>query len=369
MKRVSGSPERRTMFARFSTVTVAVLLFLCGSANLWADMAPVCNVGYTLLPVSDNSVRMVSEKVDITLDDSLAFVSCRFDLKNDGAPKKLLTGFPDSNETIVNFRAWVGGKEIPVTSIPPVMKERNSYAITKAFTVPFGSPEKMLTVTTRYHSRLISQGSSGRDAFEDLGFCYILETGAFWKDIISEAVVTVNFGSLPPGRIGRISPEGYKRKGNTVTWRFVNFEPWHTDNIVVFLMRKVIYERMMELTKHPDAARIHYILGTVYFNHWTSDKDTRRDNAEREFLKAVELDPGMLDARYFLAVIYLLRTGQGVRPYSAIDQLREIIRRNPDYECRDAVFPAFALRRVRIPDTRASTLLSACEQRAGIFRW
>ena len=368
------------MVIRFLRLTVAVLLFLCGHAYLWADMAPVRSVGYTIRPIQETSVRMVSEKVEITLNDSLAFVSSRFDMKNEGNAKNLLVGFPrDFENDLLDFRAWVDGKEIPVTYIDPIPenkligKRQPPFAVT--FTVPFGSSGKTVTVINKYRSRIMPDVLyKSLFPMEDFGFTYFLETGASWKDTIGEAVVTVDFGSMPPGRITAISPSGYTKKGYTASWRFVNFEPSMNDRIEIRLIQKIIYERMVEaqalLAKNPNSARAHYLLGTVKYNRTTvgHSSDEHRWMAETEFIKAVELDPGMLDARYFLAVLHLSGTRSGVRPYSAIDQLREIIKRDPDYACRDKAYPALALRNLGVPDTRASSLLASCEKWAGTSR-
>jgi hypothetical protein len=88
-----------------------------GPGRSWADLAPVRSVGKTIQPLEDASVRMVSEKVEISLTDSMASVNCRFDMRNEGSAKNLLTGFPRGKEgDLLDFRAWVGNKEIQVIS-------------------------------------------------------------------------------------------------------------------------------------------------------------------------------------------------------------------------------------------------------------
>jgi hypothetical protein len=341
-------------------------------------MAPVRLAGSTIQPVQDAYIIMVSEKVEIAIKDSMAYVTCRFELKNEGEPKRLMAGFPSYGEgyRIQDFRAWVDEKEVPVRHYAPVPTNDPGWKppppFSETFYVPFDSSGQTVTVINRYRISLIPEGSMYHSSLEDLGFVYFLETGAFWKETIDEAIVTVDFGTLPPVRIGSIKPSGYAKTGNTVTWRFTNFEPEQKDNIDIRIIQKAVYDNMAEawalLQTNPKSARGHYLLGTVLFNRSVmmyDNRDIPRAHAEKEFLKALELDPGLLDARYFLAAIYYLRSHRRWLQESARAQLQEILRRDPDYSCKDAAFPARFYGRLGNYGTRASSLLAAYENLAG----
>jgi hypothetical protein len=101
------------MVIRLSPISASVLLFLAGAIQLAADITPVVPVNYvsagrTIQPVRDTSVRMVSEKVDIAIKDTVAYVSCRFELRNEGKPKRLRVGFPERIEPCVAFNQYLG---------------------------------------------------------------------------------------------------------------------------------------------------------------------------------------------------------------------------------------------------------------------
>jgi tetratricopeptide (TPR) repeat protein len=292
-------------------------------------------------------------------------VTCRFDLKNEGNAKNQRVGFPSAyGIDILDFRVWVNGKEIAVTMVKLIpAQERNGrdpFPFRALFTVPFDSARKTVAVETRYRTRLLPNEYWG---MKDLGFTYILRTGSYWKGVIGDAKVTVDFGTIAPGRISHVSPSGYTKNGSMITWRFTNFEPvTPRDDIQIHVIRKELYARMAEafflLAENPSSARGHYLLGAILFNR--ENRDIRYKNAEREFLKAVSLDPGLLDARFLLAVIYCLRYERNERrepPRKATAQLEEILKRNPDYSFRDWPFPLDIFLATHMKDTRASTWL------------
>ncbi len=284
----------------------ALLAF--GSVHSWADISPIkairIGIGEPVRPVHDADVRMVSEEVNISLGDSTAFVSCRFDLKNEGTTKNLPVGFPCVyGYDISNFRAWVNGKEIPVKMIEPIpahkLNGREPVPFRALFTVPFGSDGKTVVVETRYRNRLVPNEYWG---MKDLCFEYILQTGSYWKGYIESAKITVDYGNIPPGRSACISPDGYTKNGHSITWRLKDFKPRTSrDDIRVDIIQKELYSRMGEayflLMENPSSARGHYLLGTILFNR--ENKENRYKDAEREFLRAVALDPDCSTHAFF----------------------------------------------------------------------
>lgn len=335
------------MRSRWMTVVAVGVIITSGTGLSWADISPVnvvrVGIGETIQPVQESDVRMVSEDVHITLDDSTASVSCRFEMRNEGTSKHLTAGFPDRNfGSMYDFHARVNGRDVPVRLVrripPEKLNGREPFPFQALFTIPFGSAESGLIVEVWYKNRFVPDIYQG---LKDLRFEYILQTGSYWNGVIEDAKVTVDFGVITPGRISGISPSGYIKDGNTVTWRFTNFEPLSSRSDIRFdIIRKELYSRMAEayflLEENPSSARGHYLLGTILFNR--EDRDITYKKAERELLKAVELDPGLLDARFLLAVINCMpkernRENESVR--NAVMHLREIVKRDPEYSFRD----------------------------------
>ncbi len=344
---------------------------VAGSGQSWGDISPIrvvrIGIGETVQPLQESDVRMVSEDVNITLGDSTASVSCRFEMKNEGIDKTIQLGFPGwPFNYIFDFRAWVEGVEVPVKIFgrnPPGSSERDGvYQFHAGFTAPFVSGGKTVVVETRYKNRLVPNQYWG---MKDLGFEYILRTGSFWKGYIDDAKVTVDCGTIPPGRIADISPACYTRSSNTITWRFRNFKPrTPRDDIHAGIIQKKLYSRMGEafflLRENPSSARGHYLLGTILFNR--EDRDLEYKKAEKELLKAVELDPGLLDARFLLAVINCMpKHDMYLERFSiqkAVMQLREIVKRNPDYSFRDWQLTPEIYRYTHMHGSRASEWLN-----------
>ena len=72
----------------------AFFFMVITSGIVSAELMPARGVGKTIRPRTDTSVRMVSEKVDITIDNNVAYVACEFNLINEGPPDTLEVGFP-----------------------------------------------------------------------------------------------------------------------------------------------------------------------------------------------------------------------------------------------------------------------------------
>lgn len=335
------------MARRSSIGAAAIVFFAAISGCVWSDDSPLMYYGRTVRPMSDVPVRMVSETVNISFDDTTAFVECHFTFNNEGLKDTLLVGFPnyERNLPLRDFRSWVDGTEVPVariqgdsTWVPNTYWEECSW---QTFPVLFNSPGKTTEITNRYWAPLAAEDYFSLANHTCL---YVLQTGSYWEGTIGEATVTAHLENIPRDRIMSLSPEGYQWVGDTVVWRFENFEPKYEDDIRIRLVPIVLYERMKEadelLNKDPDSARGHFLRGTVRFNQ-SMNIDANRETAEQEFLKALEYDPEMLDARFFLAVIYHYRIiwGSGRKYAEEREMLESILRKNPDYTCTDGAFP------------------------------
>ncbi|MFA6109196.1 MAG: hypothetical protein WDA75_10530 [Candidatus Latescibacterota bacterium] len=165
-----------------------------------------------------------------------------------------------------------------------------------------------------------------------------MKTGALWQGAIRRARITVRLANVPFDQITGISPEGYSREGNRLTWSFTEFEP--TEDIKIDIMQDALFERATIarriLAREPDNAYAHYLLGTVLLNRQTDDRQLGW--AEEELRRAVELDPENWDARWFLAAVYTYKDRPTKSLRNIRPQLDAILQGSPGYRCTDKLF-------------------------------
>ena len=328
---------------RTTTLILAALTHLLLSTVVQANDTPIRSVGKAIQPRTDVPVRLVSEKVDITITGDKAFVSCTFNLLNDGPLCTVDVGFPRGGESDLNdFIAVVGTDTVDVTTISsdPVYIDPSNMKMPwwKTFKVPFNGEGRPVVVRNSYWTRL---GPSTQQRLSHLLFTYIMTTGAPWKGTIGEAIFTIHLDGIDSGRIVEISPNGYRHDDESLVWRFTDFEP--TENIEIKVMEKKVYERLVSaremLKNNSDDAQGHYLLGTVYWiEHFSStgadDYRESEEKAQKEFLRAVELDTTLNDARWYLATLYDNRREKMLWR----EQLEAIVKNEPLYRCRDELF-------------------------------
>jgi hypothetical protein len=189
---------------------------------------------------SDPSVTMVREDVHITGVGADPKVTARFVFHNTAAKAvNTLIGFPEllsggdaespsEQTTLQNFRSWVDGKPIALKYDKQASgSTEDGYQAFWVKTVHFDAGQTHI-VTDSY------TGGGGNYVMGEQWFIYVLKTGASWKGPIGEAVVTCDVGNLSTFAPVVISPGGYSRKGDTVTWDLKNIKPAHDINISWF---------------------------------------------------------------------------------------------------------------------------------------
>lgn len=321
-----------------------ILLLFIFAGSAYCNDAPIRSVGKTIQPLKDSPVRMVSEEVHIGINSEHAYVNCLFYLLNEGKPDTIEVGFPRGWEgDLINFFARTDKEILPIQTLA----EEASYNEVsggempwwKVFKVPFPAENPNVRIENHYLTYLNpGMGSGYPDLYNDRSFTYIMKTGAPWKGIIEEATVTLNHSDIPFEQITKISPPGFVRERRRIIWNFKNFEP--TQNIEIEIMNDLLYERMVTakkiLEKDSDNALGHYFLGTFYYSHPMQSKK----DAEKELKTAIALDPGLLDAKWFLAALYARYPIDMDKNniLKAIDELKEIIKINPEYFCNDRIF-------------------------------
>lgn len=91
-----------------------------------ADDAALGTVGYAVMPLDNEQVQMVSERVEADLSAWSAQVTCVFTFTNPGTATTVLMGFPEmrgrpgrgDDTSLKDFRAFVDGQEVAVTFRP-----------------------------------------------------------------------------------------------------------------------------------------------------------------------------------------------------------------------------------------------------------
>ena len=241
---------------------IAVFLMLGPTPMAHADVAPPPFApGSDVGPSGETNVRMVSERVLLTISDAVTAtnpysdnasdrmigrVEATFILRNDGAASESMdVRFPvrrDQYEIAISegFEASVAGAPAPI-----VFKDGDGRPFPEA-TAAASSPNTWATfpgtfppgvnveVTVRYDVR-----PTGYPPFGTFG--YVLDTGAAWDGVIGDAEVRVRL----PYDVNETNvalnadsmwdtgplPAGFEVDGTDVVWRFTDLEPTEADNI------------------------------------------------------------------------------------------------------------------------------------------
>lgn len=231
---------------------------LCASA----DDGYVVYGGAPKLMRSHPQIRMVSERVVMTVGRDRTTVDCRFVFRNEGRAANVSMGFPDyvgdgeesSDPVLEEFQSWVDGKRAS-TSFVASANHQNWHR--KA--VHFAAGQTRVVRDT--YEFAFSKGATSSDGYLNERV-YVMHTGASWKGKIGRAELIVRFQKgviraplrLYPSRfVAQGEPYTYQwwrtMPGGAVAWsgfaqprahgreiRFVrsNFEPGEADDIHVY---------------------------------------------------------------------------------------------------------------------------------------
>lgn len=319
---------------------MAILSTVIFCMHVHGDVMPARRVGMTIQPRQDVPIRMLSEAVDITIDNNFAHVHCRFVLQNMGFSDTLEVGFPRtySDLDLYNFAVNVYYYNTNNRIYPPVTdKKLNPISVDESgveiplwttFPMPCYHEGEIIMVSINYSLDLLRKNKM---VWSDLLFRYILKTGALWEGTIGDALITVRILNTKPEQISSISPEGYRRDNNVITWHLTDFEP--DEDIEIEFIQDVVYDRTQEadrlLKNDPADAHGHYLMGTILYGQSSSGISCAE--AVEHFEQAVASDPEHWDARFFLAMAYFKQ------PDKQLEQLETIIRNKPEYQCTDEV--------------------------------
>jgi tetratricopeptide (TPR) repeat protein len=325
-----------------STVMIAVLAllsFLSPPTAARADVAPPESPpGSNLLPGNETTqVRMMSETVIFDVLEKSASkwpaqakVSAQFQMRNLGsAQEQMEARFPLSywngeSDGFGNFpqingiQIQVNGTTVPTHKITTANTSGiYDHAIPwAAFPVTF-PPGEDVQITVKYTA-------DGYGEYPYVGFRYILDTGADWKDTIGSAdlIVRLPYEANQQNVIfdettgfAQTSPSG-TIAGSELRWHYDNLEPTPADNLEIALVDpqawiKVLSERQ-NIQKNPNDGEAWGRLGKVYKEISRLRRGFRQDPGGKElyslsaaaYEKAVALKPK--DALWHLGFADLL---------------------------------------------------------------
>jgi hypothetical protein len=235
------------------TFVLIVAAALAGPANDgWVGIS-----GAPKLMKGHPSVRMVDERVLISIKRKTMVVDCTFRFKNEGPAGTVRMGFPDydsgvddvktTKTTFAYFKSYVDGKRHQTRFL------RGDFKAWQVKDVAFRQGQ-LRTVRNVYEVQLGAArvGSEGGMAYEAH---YVLETGASWKGEIGKTEIVVTFASnhhprptrLLPFTVGAGSswneekgtvlwqgPSKPKLAGNKITFVRTNWEPTERDDLSLF---------------------------------------------------------------------------------------------------------------------------------------
>ncbi|MDQ2086255.1 copper amine oxidase N-terminal domain-containing protein [Herbivorax sp. ANBcel31] len=219
----------------FIYLVTMVLLVL--TVNIYANDTNLGRTPEGVFPLSGSDIQMVSESIIVYPVQGNA--ECTFVFKNHGEATEVLMGFPnmpdmserphalyiEDNIKIKDFRTFIDGKELDVKREKSIVPD--DYEVTPGlvkydewftFKVNFEEGEtKIIENTYKFNNTIDSMG------YITTG--YIIETGSVWKNNIEHAKIKFVMDDVKPYRVNRISPEGFKYKGNNLIWEATDFVP------------------------------------------------------------------------------------------------------------------------------------------------
>jgi hypothetical protein len=212
-------------------------------------------------PVNVDSVEMVSEKLDIELQEDSALVSITYQLHNPGKAVKVKMGFPCSvvmRDThtkegesakpalpeLEEFTLAADGRAVEAKAVKDEAKlpgagpyeSMGSRLITgwQVVEVPF-SKNQTRTVTVRYRNPYYREiwSISGNSDASAPNMRYLFSAAALWKGPVKWGQVTVRATGVDPDVVRLSHPKRFQREGNQWSWTFADFEPTMQDDLEI----------------------------------------------------------------------------------------------------------------------------------------
>lgn len=206
--------------------------------------------GYTVIPVQNHAVRMLSEEVKMfpaekqnEINESVQ-VNANFIFENLSDKKiEMKMGFPFFlSDNPRGFKSWIQGQPVKVEKRPMggkgeivLQHERSGYILHMyVWDISFAPHEKK-EVKVEYVG---GWGNALTPA--EFYFIYVTETGALWSGTIGKADIYLKLSSADmkmlnnPNYKLRASPSGYVLKGDQLEWHFENWKPKDNIGVVIY---------------------------------------------------------------------------------------------------------------------------------------
>ncbi len=186
---------KKSILLLFAAILFPVLLY-ADAANL------IFTAGGNVKPMNSESIKMVKEKIDITMLGNHFEVRVDYVFYNSGEKQTAIMGFPNSRGTygspenlqynieelkygIKDFKAFDGERELKIERKgSAITKSTKAFPVWETFTVDFEAGETKM-ITNIYSQEYFSE--NGRS----VGAEYILTTGATWKGSIDSISVNI----------------------------------------------------------------------------------------------------------------------------------------------------------------------------------
>jgi hypothetical protein len=299
---------RQPLLASFARLARAVTLGTLLAALLVptaarADVAPPAfPQGGVVQPGSETTqVRMEAEQVRLDVfnlpagnEAGRAAVTADFQMQNEGSaaesmavrfPLSVLNGWGDgfgNYPEIKDLLVWVNGQRVDTTRVtsPNPSQVNDPPLAWAAFDVTF-PPGKSVPIKVTYTAEGIGE-------HPDVGFSYVLETGAGWKGTIGQADLTVHL-PYPANDLNVIVPmstPGLTMDGNDLHWRLADLEPQPGQNLGVELMMTGVWQTILterqNVTANPKDGEAWGRLGKVLKESLQRHHDWRSDPGGQE---------------------------------------------------------------------------------------
>ena len=239
---------KRSILFLFAAILFPVLL-IADAANI------IFTAGGNVKQINSESIKMVKEKIDITMLGNHFEVRVNYVFHNSGEKQTAIMGFPNSRGTygdpedlqdikygIKDFRAFDGKKELKIErKETAITKSTKAFPVWETFMVDFEAGE------TKRITNIYSQKYFNESGHPTKSAKYILTTGATWKGSIDSIWVNIysnlagsDFNNrtvylLEEGGDNRwydkgeyrlyIFPQEYIIDGNVIKMMFTDVEP------------------------------------------------------------------------------------------------------------------------------------------------
>jgi len=250
---------KKSIHLLFAAILFPVLLY-ADAANI------IFTAGGNVKPMNSESIKMVKEKINITMLGNHFEVRVDYVFYNSGEKQTAIMGFPNSSGTygrpediqygIEDFIAFDGKKELKIErKETAVTKSTLAFSVWETFMVDFEAGETK-NVTNIYSQRYIFEEERDEEGWSAQFAEYTLTTGATWKGSIDSISVNIYshltwndlnnrtayiykeeeinqgyFSWLNKGYnkfergLGSILPKEYFIEGNVIKMMFTDVEP------------------------------------------------------------------------------------------------------------------------------------------------